>query len=139
MTSKDELKEIGIKNRTCYYFDNKMTVSSVGFNDILLKKKSQKNTLIYDVSYKHFTGGKPLHIRFDKIDGFIKVYDRIRYLVIFDYQLYDEIHNRIRYPILEKSGITNSINHSFERIRTDSHNFLPTEKNTDFSQYYNTH
>ena len=42
--------------------------------------------------------------------------------------MYDEIHNRIRYPVREKSGITNSINHSFKRVRTDSHNSLPTEK-----------
>ena len=44
-------------------------------------------------------GEKPLHIRFDKIDGFIKVHDGIRYLVIFDYWLYDEIYNIIRYLI----------------------------------------
>ena len=28
-------------------------------------------------------GAKPLGIRFDEIDGFIKIYDRIRYLVLF--------------------------------------------------------
>ena len=36
---------------------------------------------IYDISYKTFTGAKPLHI--DKIDGFIKICDEIRYLEIF--------------------------------------------------------
>ena len=30
-------------------------------------------------------GAKPLHIRFDEIDGFIKIHDKIWYLVIFDY------------------------------------------------------
>ena len=28
-------------------------------------------------------GSKPLRIRFDEIDGFIKIYDGIRYLVLF--------------------------------------------------------
>ena len=42
-------------------------------------------------------GAKPLGIRFDKIDGFIKVYDGIRYLVIFDYWQHDKIYNRIIY------------------------------------------
>ena len=60
------MKEIDIKNRTCFHFDDKMTVSDVGFNDILLNEKSHKNTLIYDGSYKNFIGEKPLHIRFDK-------------------------------------------------------------------------
>ena len=42
-------------------------------------------------------GTKPLHIRFDMIDGYIKVNDAIRCLIIFDYWLYDETYNRIRY------------------------------------------
>ena len=37
---------------------------------------------------------KPLRIRFDKIHGFIRVYDRTRHLVRVKY---DFIYNRIRY------------------------------------------
>ena len=33
MESKDELKEIDIKNRRYYYFDDTMTVSDISFND----------------------------------------------------------------------------------------------------------
>ena len=69
-----------------------------------------------------------MHIRFDKIHGYIKVYDRIRYLVIFDYLPYDETYNRIRYLLSGNSGITDSINHNFRRIRIDSYNSLPIEK-----------
>ena len=39
-------------------------------------------------------GSKPLYIRFDEIDGSIKIYDGIRYLVLFGSGLYDAIHNR---------------------------------------------
>ena len=102
MESNGELKEINIKNRKCYCFDDTMRVCDITFNDILLNQKSYKNTLIYDVSYKTILVEKPSHIRFDKIDGFIKVHDGIRYLVIFDYWFYDEIYNRIRYLINEK-------------------------------------
>ena len=73
-------------------------------------------------------GAKLLRIRFDQKDGFIKAYDGIRYLVIFDYWSYDEIYNRVRYLISERSGITNSINHNFARIRIDSYNTSPIEK-----------
>ena len=38
----------------------------------------------------------PLRIRFDEIDGFIKVYDGIRYLVLFSNSWYDKIYDRIR-------------------------------------------
>ena len=37
MDSKDELKKIGIKNRTCYYFDNTMRVID-HFSDFIEEK-----------------------------------------------------------------------------------------------------
>ena len=36
-----------------------------------------------DNSYKVLIRGKPLSIRFDKVDGFIRTYDGTRYLVLF--------------------------------------------------------
>ena len=82
MESNDELKEIDIKNRTCYYFDDIMKVGKFDFDNILLDKKSYKNSyeniLIYDISYKTLMGAKPLRIRLDKIDLFIKIYDGTR-------------------------------------------------------------
>ena len=76
-----------------------MRVTDIDFSDILLNKKSYKtykDTLIYDISYNTFMGSKPLHIRFDEVDGFINVYDRIKYLVLFSSGLYNEIYNRIK-------------------------------------------
>ena len=43
MESKDELKKINIKNRTCYFFDDTMRVIDIDFSDILLEKKSYEN------------------------------------------------------------------------------------------------
>ena len=83
MESNNELIEIDIKNCMCYYCDDIMRVVDIKFYKILLDKKSNENFLTYDISYKTFIGTKPLCIRFDEIDGFIKVYDRIRYLVLF--------------------------------------------------------
>ena len=58
------------------------------FIDILLDEKIYKeknrNILIYDISYKISTGAKQLRIRYDRIDGFIKIRNKIRYLVVFD-------------------------------------------------------
>ena len=42
MESKNELKEIDIKNRTCYYFDDIMKVIDIYPSNILLDKKSLK-------------------------------------------------------------------------------------------------
>ena len=109
MESKDELREIYSKYCTCYYFDRIMRVKDKDndFSDILLDNKLYK---------------------FNKIDGFIKIHDGIRYSVLFDRSWYGEIFYRNKYLIREKSGIAGSINHNFARIRIDSYTSLSNEK-----------
>ena len=107
MESRDELKEINIKSRTCYYFDNIVTDRDTDFSQILLDEKLYKekyeNTLIDDISYKTSMGAKPLCFRSDKIDRFIRVRgDEIRHLLLFDYGLFDKACDRIKYLISEK-------------------------------------
>ena len=136
MESKDELKIIDTKDRTCCYFDDLMRAwdrdIDIDFSGILLGEKLYKqkyeNILSYDISYKTSRGATPLHIRYDQIDGFIKIHDGIRYLVLFDCGWFDKICDRIKYLISEKSGISESINSNFRRIRIDSYNSLPIEK-----------
>ena len=74
-----------------------------------------------------------MRIWLEKIDGFIKIYDKISYLVLFSLERYNAIDDRINYLISEKSGITYNINHNFARIRIDSCNYLPTEKALTFN------
>ena len=45
-------------------------------------------------------GTRPLRIRFDKVNGFIKIYDGMRYLVLYDYKRCNAIYDRIKYHIL---------------------------------------
>ena len=109
MESKDELKEIDIKIRMYYYFDDIMRAWDIdintNFSGILLGKKLYKekkeNILIYDISYKISTGAKSLRIRYDKVDGFIKIHNKIRYLVLFDVWR-DKICDRVKYLISKK-------------------------------------
>ena len=53
--------------------------------------KNHKNFFFffYSISYKSLIGSKPFRITFDKIDGFIRDYDGIRYLVLFGVEKYD--------------------------------------------------
>ena len=44
MESKNKLKEIDIKNRTRYYFDDIMRVTDIDFNNILLDENLYKKT-----------------------------------------------------------------------------------------------
>ena len=62
-----------------------MRVIDIDFNNIILDEKSYKNFLTYNISYKTDMGEKPLHIRLNEIDGFIKISNGIRYLVLLEY------------------------------------------------------
>ena len=42
MESNDELKEIDIKNCTCYYFDEIININSLNLDNISIDKKSYK-------------------------------------------------------------------------------------------------
>ena len=104
-----------------------MGIINMNFRNILFDEKICKNILIYGIScHSTFMGSIPFGIRFDEIDGFIKIYDGIRYLVLFSY-LYDEICNRIKYLTSEKSGIADSIDSNFAKIRIDLYSYLPIE------------
>ena len=102
MGSKDELKEIDDKNRSCYYVYDiiRFWDKYHDFSDILLHEKvykeNKENILIYDISNKISTGVKPLRIMLDKIDGFTKIHHKIRYLVLFDYGWFDKICDKIK-------------------------------------------
>ena len=69
-----------------------------------------------------------MHIRFDQIDGFIKLYDGTRYLTLFVSEEYEAIYNRIRYLISQKNGITYIFSHYFAKIKVDSYDSSPIEK-----------
>ena len=74
----------------------------------------------------------PLHIRFYKIDRFIRVFEEARYLVLFGSEEYDFIYNRIRYLIRGKSDIT----YFFSKLCKDQSRFIRfviSRQNSDFS------
>ena len=80
---KTELKEVRIKNLTCYYSDDISKFKYFKFDNILIYEKWYKNILVYDILCKNWIGAKPLHIMFDKVNGFIRDYDGTKYLVLF--------------------------------------------------------
>ena len=74
-------------------------------------------------------GAKPLRIRLNKADGFIRVYDGTRYLVLFGGEAFDFIYNRIRYIKGVRKDITYVFSHNFAKIIVDS---LPLENSLTF-------
>ena len=98
----------------------------------MIDEKSYKNILVYNISYKTPIGAKPFRIRFDKIDGFIRVYDVTIYLVLFEAEKCNFFYSRIKYRIGVKSGIIYVISHNFAKIKVDSDYSLPLGKTLTF-------
>ena len=87
---------------------------------ILIVTKSHENILVYNISYKSLIDSMPLRIRFDKIDGFIRGYDGIRYLVLTGSQKHDSIYNRTGYFISVKNDITYKFSQNYAKVKADS-------------------
>ena len=98
---------------------------------IFIEKKidneSYKNILVYNISYKSLIDAKPLCVRFEKKDGFSRVYDGARYFVLFGSEKYDFIYNRIRYLMEGRSSIKYVISHGYAKIKVDLFYSLPLE------------
>ena len=106
MESNDKLKEVDIKNCTCYYSDDIIKIEGFDLNHLLTDEKSYENILLHDISMKFVIDSKPLRIILEKIDVFIRVYDGTRYLVLFASETCYSIYKRIRHLLSVKSGIT---------------------------------
>ena len=61
----NELKNVRIKNRMCYNFDDIIKLEDFDLDNISINEKSYQNIFIYDISYKTIFGSKHLRIRFE--------------------------------------------------------------------------
>ena len=98
-----------------------MKLEDFDIDNISIDEKSHENISIYDISYKTLIGGNPLRIKFDKINGFIRIYDVTRYLTLFGSENYDAFYKtKKQYHIYFFS--------LFCKNRIESYDFLLIEK-----------
>ena len=77
------LEKVLIKNHTCYNFDDIINLENFNLDNVLIAKESRENVLIYDISYQTLIEPRRVRIKFEKIDGFISIYDGTRYFTLF--------------------------------------------------------
>ena len=58
----NEFKEVCMKSRKFYYFDDIIKLEDFDLDNILIDKKSHGNILIYNISYKTLIDPKPLRL-----------------------------------------------------------------------------
>ena len=105
------IKQIMIKNRTYYFYNDIIDIETFDSNMLKLDKKSYKNLDIYNIGYvtiKKVGYGydintvNPLYLRIDNASGYIKEINEDKYL-IFDVtyenkkllERYDDVFNGI--------------------------------------------
>ena len=49
MENNEKLKEVSIKNRTCYYFVDKIKFENFYLDNILIDEEPYKNVLVYNI------------------------------------------------------------------------------------------
>ena len=77
-----------------------MRVEAINVDNVLLDEKN----LVYNILHKEFIDAKPFRIQLDKIDGIIKIYNRIRYLDFSNsYDINYRIYNKVFYQINDKN------------------------------------
>ena len=95
----NEFKKVCIKDCMCCYFNDIIRLEDFDLDNIFIDEKSHENILIYVILYKTLIDPKPLRIRFDQINGLIRISDGTGYLTLFGSEEYEAIYNRTRYLI----------------------------------------
>ena len=83
------IKEINIKNRTYYFFDDMINIEDFDPNLLKIDKKSYKNINIYyigyitmkDSDYVKIKSVNPLYLIINEVDGYIKEKNGNKYLI----------------------------------------------------------
>ena len=80
-----EIKQINVKSRTYYYFNDMINIKDFDSSLLKMDKKSSKNIAIYSIGYMTKTdeykinSENPLYLIVGKIDGFIEEKEGSKY------------------------------------------------------------
>ena len=147
---KKKIKQIEIKNRTYYLYNDIINVEEFDLNLLKIDKKSYKDINIYFIGYittkkncdcENIYSVNPLYLIIGKVDGHIEENNGNKYLVFDSTELHSTGENK---EVLEKytelwDGIKNEIEtingsrkgeygKDFIKIRFNTHDNLPLNK-----------
>ena len=137
------IKEVNIKNQTCYFFDDMINIKNFDPSSLKIDKKSYKSIDIYYIGYitvkdsdhVKINSVNSLYLIINEVDGCIEEINGNKYLalvstdrnkeVLTNYsELWDEIKNSIE-KINDKSG---EYGKDFVKIKFNPDDSLPLNK-----------
>ena len=143
-----EVKQIEIKNRTYYFYNNMINLKNFDPNLLKIDKKSYKNIGIYDTGYitikkiddyENIYSVNPLYLIIAHANGYIEEKGVNKYLV-FDstdenkelLKKYNDVFNGIRNKIKKISGDECDYEKDYMKIKFNSDDDLPLNKPLKF-------
>ena len=140
-----ELKQINIKNRTYYFYNDIIDLDEFDESKIKVDKKDFNDIDIYYLGYEHkkkisecnvINSVNPLYLRIININGqFEKGKDDAWYLVISDkddvYKKLIDILESIKNKIIEKTLDVVEYDNDYMKIKFESNNILPTDEDVN--------
>ena len=138
------IKEINIKNRTCYFFDDMTNIKDFDPSLIKIDKKSYKNIGIYYIAYitmkdsdhVKFNSVNPLSLIIGEVDGYIEENNVNKYLNLAStaknkkvLEKYKKLSDEIEYYIQAiNSGKSGEYEKYYTKIKFKSDDDLPLNK-----------
>ena len=144
----EEVKQIDIKNRTYYFYNDIIDLKNFDAGLLKIDKKSYKNIGIYNMGYitikkiydcESIYSVNPLYLRVDHANGYIEEKGVNKYLV-FDsadenkewLKKYNDVWNGIRGKIKEVCSDECDYEKDYIKIKFNSDNNLPLNKPLKF-------
>ena len=142
-----DIKEINIKNRTYYFFDDMISIKNFDSSLLKIDKKSYKHINIYyigyitikDSKYVNIHSENPLYFILDKVDGFIEEKEGNKYLVFAStdnnkkvLRRYTDLWDGIKDLIEKIANKTGERGKDYMKIKFNSDDNLPLNKSLNF-------
>ena len=147
-TMQKIIKQIEIKNRTYYFFNDMISLKDFESNLLKIDKKSYKNIVIYNIryitikkidDYESIFSVNPFYFQVNHANGFIKEKNRNKHL-IFDtteenkewQKKYEDVWNGIKNKINTIKSGEFDYEKDYTKIKFNSDDYLPLNKPLKF-------
>ena len=124
------IKEINIKNRTYYFFNDTINIKKFDLNQIKTDQKSYNN-----LSYVRISSVDPLYLIIDKVDRYIEENNENKYLTLVStdkskgtLKKYTELWDKIKDLIRSITKTPGNYSEKYMKIKFNSDNILPLNK-----------
>ena len=141
MRTSNNVKDINIKNRTYYFFNDIIFTEHFDPNNIEIYEKSYKNILIYYNEYVTIKKDikiysvNPLYLIFGKVNGYFEEINENRYLTLFPtseskekIKKYKELWIKIKDLITSITKTSDDYDEKYIKIKFNLDDNLPLDK-----------